>query len=265
MFVLSPRLSSAGTLTASSELTTLPATNLQGTQPSKVWRTSTLTSVFLTLDFGAATDVDTLALVRPNFTSAATWRLRLATSQANLTAAPGYDSGSPSVWPATGKPTESGWLQHTCLLRIGSTKTYRWARLDLTDAANTDAYFEAGALLLGLAVSPTYNVGKGWEFGKSAVDAVAMGPYGRTVVEERDGPRVLAIPLKEMLKADAMGGLGAFLRERKASKPFLICVLPDETTYLHVATQYGLQVGDLAIQQPYYNTYAATFKHRELL
>lgn len=264
MFALSPRLSSAAAITASSALATMPVTNLQGVQPSKVWRSSTLTGVTIDLDFGGATAIDTLALVRPNFTAAATWRLYGATSQGNLGVS-GYDSTPLSPWPGTGKPTDPAIQQHTCLLRIGSTQTYRWWRLALTDAANPAGYFEAGALLLGAAVSPTRNLDYGWEFGDEPADVVAMGPYGRTVVDERDAPRTLSIPLKALYQADAMGGLGALLAERKTSKPFLLCVNPDETTYLHVVTQYGLRVGPRTLSRVSHPLYATTFKHRELL
>jgi hypothetical protein len=237
------RLAAEGaTITASSEQTLLPATNLIGPTPSKVWRSSGLSSVYITVDFGTATAVDTLAMVAPNWTTSATWRLRGATSEANLTAAPGYDSTAVTPWPGATKPTET-WLQHAPFLRLGSTQTYRWWRIDIADAGNTDGYLEAGALLIGTAVGVAYESWSGFVIDDEPNDIVADTTYGRTLVEERDSCRVFSIPMRVLAEADVFAGLGTMMRERKASKPFLVCLDPDQTTYLHLVTLYGLRRG----------------------
>lgn len=239
---LSRRKIEDATLTASSAQSTLPVTNLQGPSPSKVWRSAGLSSVYITIDFGAATAVDTLAMVNVNWTTSATWRLRLATSEANLTGGPGYDSTALTPWPGSVKPTED-WNQHAPLMRLPSTQTFRWARIDLADAGNADGYLEAGALLLGLAVTVAYQSFEGYAFGDDPASIVRYTDYGRSLVELRDSPRVKAIPFGVLAAADVKAGLGAMVRERGVAKPFLVCLDPDGTTDLHVDTIYGLRVG----------------------
>lgn len=261
---LSRKLVEGATLTASSAQTSLPVTNLVGPTPSKVWRSTSLSSVYITIDFGSATAVDTLAMVAPNWTTSATWRLRGATSEANLTAAPGYDSTAVTPWPGGTKPTEE-WQQHAPILRLGSTQTYRWWRIDLADAGNTDGYLEAGALLLGAAVGVTYESWAGFSIDDEPSDIVSDTLYGRTVVEERDPVRVFNIPFRVLAEADVFGGLGTMLRERRASRPFLVCLDTDQTTYLHVATLYGLRRGPRATGHIVGDLYGTSLKIKELL
>lgn len=261
---LSRRTVEGATLTASSAQTTLPVTNLIGPTPSKVWRSSGLSSVYITIDFGAATAVDTLSMVAPNWTSAATWRLRLATSEANLTAAPGYDSTAITPWPVTGKPTED-WNQHAPLLQIGSTKTYRWARIDIADAGNTDGYLEAGALLLNLAATVTYDSIRGWAMGDEPASIVRSTEYGRTLVEARDNPRIKSIPFEVLPTADITGAYGVLMRERGTAKPFLVCVDPGQTAGLHLYTLYGLRVGAWQATQNTFGLFATGLRIKELL
>jgi hypothetical protein len=260
---LSRKLVEAATITASSEQTTLPATNLIGPTPSKVWRSSGLSGVYVTVDFGAATAVDMVAMVAPNWTSAATWRIYGATSQANLGVS-GYDSTSLSPWPVTGKPTED-WNQHAPFKQLGSTQTYRWWRIAITDAANTDGYLEAGALLIGAAVTITYNSIKDWTLGDEPADVVRDTDYGRMLAEGRDNPRVKSIPFSVLPTADIYGAYGVMMRERGTAKPFLACVDPAQTTALHLYTIYGLRRGAWSAGNIAYGLFSTGLKIKEHL
>lgn len=87
-----PDWSDAAAITASHEQAATPAANLQRYQPSDLWSATNLTP-YLELDRGSP---QLWNLVLPLFTNAQafdTFRVRAATSQANLTAAPSFDSG----------------------------------------------------------------------------------------------------------------------------------------------------------------------------
>ncbi|TXL72563.1 hypothetical protein FHP25_25030 [Vineibacter terrae] len=257
---LSPRSIGEATLTASSEA--FPVGNLKlAAQPSKVWRSAT-SNPWVVIDMGAAVAVDTLAMVGVTFGGGDFWQLRGASSQANLTAAPGYDSTSVSVWPVTGKPADAGWLQHTCLLRLPSVQTFRWWRIDFAGTL-----VQAGVLLLDKAITPSVNFSRGWELGDEPADRVVPTPYGRTLVEPRDNPRVKSLPWNLLTEADAMaaGGMGDLLRERGTAKPFLLCLDPEATTYLHQYTIYGLRVGQRRLASPFRRRHSTTLQIRELL
>lgn len=261
---LSRRTAEGGTITASSAQTNLPAANLIGPSPSKVWRSSGLSTVYVVIDLGAATAIDMVSMVNVNWTTSATWRIRGATSESNLTASPGYDSTAVTPWPGGTKPTED-WNQHAPFRQLGSTQTYRWWRIDITDAGNTDGYLEAGALLIGAAVTVTYNSIRGWQFGDDPASIVQYTAYGRSVVDPRDNPRIKAIPFSALPRADVMAGLGAMLRERGVAKPFLTVVDPSATTYLHVNTIYGLRVGAWSVEQAHYELFTTGLRIKEHL
>lgn len=260
---LSRRIAEGATITASSEQTTLPATNLIGPSPSKVWRSTGLSSVYIDLDLGASTAVDTLSLVAPNLTGSGTWRLMGDDDYADLSGTPTFDTGAVSPWPVTGKPAED-WNQHAPILHFDS-QTLRYWRLHLADAGNAAGHLEAGSILIGPAITVTYNSIRGWQFGDDPASIVQYTTYGRTLVEDRDSPRVKSIPFQVLPRADVMAGLGAMLRERKTSKPFLVCVDPDATTSLHVNTIYGHRVGAWSVEQQFHELFSTGLRIKEHL
>lgn len=83
----------AATLTASHEQTETPASNLQRIQPTDLWSSTNLTP-YLTLDRGAALHRwNALKLIGTNADANATLRIRTASTEANLTASPLFDTG----------------------------------------------------------------------------------------------------------------------------------------------------------------------------
>ncbi len=266
---LSHRPITLATLTASSEVPSFPVTNLQDPQPSKAWRSTTI-APYVTIDFGDASAVDTLAMVVPAgvgyLNAASGWRLRGATTEAGLTSSPGYDSGIIFVWPGGVLAPDVDWKQHTAIHRLGSTQTFRWWRADLYPGGSY-AYTQIGVLLLGLAIRPSIGVSKGWEYGDDPADVVVLTPYGRTLMDPRDAPRVKNLPFKDLSRADMMepGSLGDLMRERGTTKPFLTVVDPAATTDLQQQTIYGVRVGARRVAQPYYGRFSTTLQIRELL
>lgn len=89
-----PDWSDAATLTASNETAASPGTYLQRMQPSEVWRSTDLTSIYFELDRGVDWQRwNLVSLLWSNASEEALWRIRTANSQANLTAAPIFDTG----------------------------------------------------------------------------------------------------------------------------------------------------------------------------
>lgn len=260
---LSRKIAEGATITASSQQTTLPATNLIGPSPSKVWRSSGLSSVYIDIDLGASIACDTMALIAPNLTGSATWQLLGDDTFANLATTPAYDSTALSPWPVTGKPTED-WNQHAPFLQF-SSQTLRYWRLHLTDAGNSDGFLDAGALLIGPAVTVAYESFKGWSLGDEPASIVRDTDYGRMVVEPRDGPRFKSIPFSVLPTADITGGYGTMMRERGVAKPFLVCVDPAATDALHLYTIYGLRRGSWSAQQDYPGLFSTGLRIKEHL
>ena len=108
MLLLSPKESDAATIAAGSQVTSLPAANLQTMQPKKVWRSASA-SDYLNITFPTPIAANMLALVGHNLSSMGVYRVRLAASLALTVSAPLVDTGYQSVWPATGKPVAEYW------------------------------------------------------------------------------------------------------------------------------------------------------------
>lgn len=252
--IASPAFVDAATLTAGSEAAGMEVEYLQTDQPSERWRSAGLSNLYIEVDLGAAQAINALILHDHNLTSAATWRIRGATSQANLTAAPGYDTGATfiSVWPATGRPVTAGakgWAgplfsMHWLLDGGPGAQTYRWWRIDLADAANPDGYVEAGRLIVDDA----------WQSSEAMEYDWSLTPLDDSPKERTEGGQIyptprprswrLAFTLSFLDEDEAYDNALAIAHGHGVSKPLFILRDPEATKHLHKQFVYGL-VADL--------------------
>ena len=152
-------------LTASGAAGSLVAGNLLTDDVTEVWRVGAVSGVNLVVDLGAAAAIGMAALINTNLTSGATWRIRGATSEANLTASPGYDSGTVSAWPAAASTEIFGYVNPLSI--PAAPQSYRYWRIDLTDASNPAGYLQAGRLVLATVIEPGRNFRRGRQVGWS--------------------------------------------------------------------------------------------------
>jgi len=132
----------AASITASSELSTLPATNVTQIWKSRVWRATGCASEWIKFDFGAAAAVRAFVLVGHNLTAAATIKI-----QANAT----------DVW--TSPSIDQVVTYHAAnLVYLWTTdQPYRFWRVTLADPGNPNGYVEAGRIFLGQTTTPDRN------------------------------------------------------------------------------------------------------------
>lgn len=250
----SPALSDAATLTGAATAGDLTLSNLQNSQAGKVAQFASLTGMYLEADFGAAAEVKYVWVGHTNSSVGGTVRVRAATSQANLTAAPGYDPGAQDIWSASDLDTWAA--RHAYIDLISTPQTFRWWRLDFADAANPDGYFQAGRLIFAIApFIPTQEVILG-----------ALGPVERPVRIESQGGQIFAserakklaatFTIKCETRANAMGPLADLARLRGVSKDILAILRTDDPDHLQLHTIAGLmdeplQIGDDNL--PYYD------------
>lgn len=174
-----------GALSGGSWRASRPLANLQDIVVAKVARSTDATtgSTIVLVDLGVARPVRIMGVVGHNLGLAATQRWRGATSQANLTAAPGYDSGAEAVWRGTDTPDlntdEAGEPIHrpVALSVAAADQSWRWWRLDIADTGNAAGYVELGYLMLWAAWQPSRN----FSYGKS------LGLETGTIREESIG------------------------------------------------------------------------------
>lgn len=253
-------LPSAAVLTPSSQASaSLGVGNLLTLNPRQKWRTVNLT-VSVVVDLGAALARNTVAMLYSNATSAATWQVRAATSEANLTASPGYDSGSLSHFP--GGADLSTWEETHARLHIGSDQTFRWWRVDVTDAANPDGYYEAGRIVIADRFQP--------EFSATRVEPIFSEPAVRTKSQaggvtpraqtKRRGVRFTVFAMSE---AEAFGSLSPLYRDAGSSRAVLVDINPAEVAYPMDHLYYGLMAADRPLPNLFTGRYSADFEIEE--
>lgn len=145
----------ATSITASSALSTLPATNLALPQLERGWQTATgVTSANITVDMGGTVTIGDCCLINTNLTAAATCRVRVSTADATGAAGDALDTGTVSagVDPDYGK-----------MVRVFSSNVSgRYFRIDLTDTSLTGGIY-VGRLAILRAIRFTRNYAFGWK------------------------------------------------------------------------------------------------------
>ena len=236
LVILSPTLSDASTLAASSEVATLPATNLQTLQPKRKWRSGASLTPYLTLDFGAAgAACNGLGVIGHNLTSAATIRVR-GKATSNVTVSPAVDTGAVSAWPATGKPSDAYWPQFLAWLSWSNSIAYRYWRVDFADGANPAGYIEAGRLMLGAYWQPTYNFDlSGTPLGFDQIDVQTRTDYGELFTDrrQRSAARRMSLQISASDKRETLDGVAEIQRLRGGHGDVIVCLDPNATTDFH--------------------------------
>ena len=216
ILLLSPSDSDAATLVADSEVSTLPAANLQNIQPKKKWRTTSLTP-YLTLDFGAAgCAANGFALIGHNLTSAATIRVR-GKATFPVTSSPTVDTTASSAWPATGKPADTYWPHYLSWLAWSNAVALRYWRVDIADSGNADGYLQAGRLMLGTYWQPTTNFDlAGTPLGRDQRDVQTVTDYGEIFTDRRarSAARRFSLQITAADKREVNDGIGEIQRLR---------------------------------------------------
>lgn len=182
-----------GTVTVSGAVSGLPAANVQDTILRRVCR-SQATSWQAVVDFGAAHDVDVVALGGIGGASAsATLRVELDSSD---TFGGGYDSGT----VAAGLDTDTGYALHL----PGATQIYRYMRVTLADTGA--AFLDVGRLWAGgvfrPGIGPTYD---GYSEGRVDASEVERAPWsGAQFVDQRASWRFVTPIWRLLTEAEAL-------------------------------------------------------------
>jgi len=244
LLLLSPRDSDAATLVASSSVSGLPASNLQGADPAKKWRSNGTTSASFTLAFAVPVMANALAIVGHNLSDVAVVRVRGAALLANVTAAPDIDSGWQSAWPASGKPVASSWPQMLTLARWANTTFAAYYQVDIADPSPTVTYLEAARLVLGAYWQPTsanFDMG-GTPLGFDTTDVQLKTRYGRLFTDKSadSAARTFELNCYAFDKREAFDGLYEVRRLRGMWGDVICSLDPGETTDFHRFAMQGV-------------------------
>jgi hypothetical protein len=155
--ILGQSISDAATLTASSEIGTLPGAAVQRVQPRDIWRSTSNADQNLVLDLGAVSNFNFVAVLYHNADASALWRIRTADTEAGLTSAPDYDSSTMSM-RSSGDEDRYGRFHS---IKSTSAQSNRWVRLDFTTLSGMST-LDVGRVIVanGLDKAPAY----GWNY-----------------------------------------------------------------------------------------------------
>lgn len=265
IIMVPPTLGDGATIESSSGSAgaSLGPENLQSVDPTEKWVSPAGTAHYVVLDLGASASYDTISLLHTN-ASAAGWEVRVRTDPvlANLTTTPDYDSGAGNrLWAGTATDLdEFGFPGYHSLLKLGSTRTDRYMRIDVTAPSSQE--FSAGRLVVGKAFSPRYNILYGSGLPTPIEFPVIVTTEGVSgVVRER--PRKLEVDFILQHESEQEYNQGILrLQWLRGSSGDLLYVFDHEAEY----AMTGMILGRMTYapnRMPEYETYESNITVRE--
>lgn len=230
---LSSAFIDASVLTASSVQGLLTENHVQTIRPDQVWRATGCAAEWLAFAFDGQVAVNALVILAHNLSAAATLRLRLADTAAEVTSAPGFDSGVVSAWPTSGKPDDPGESPYS-LIVINNAASFRFGRLDIADPTNPDGFVQVGRLYAGAAFIPALNVDLNPSIGLVSPDEVGRTMSGQAFGEHR-GPaaRLMQVPMSAIDEDEMNAELFELQRYCGLARDFAFCLDPAATAHFH--------------------------------
>jgi hypothetical protein len=251
-------LSDSAVFSATTENASYPLVNLQNIQPSIVYRSTSVAAHDLDVDLGAMVAVNFFALVKCNFTTSASIRVRTADSQSNLSASPSYDSTALGFTPPADY-NNRGFYHYK-----SSPVTARWVRFTISDVGNADGYLEIGRLIVADAFVPSrnfdYGNGVGFIDPSTTNDSLGAPIY----VNERRRRKYLEYT-GNFTKSEALGNVYNLDFRRGSAKDYLIILDVDDTTYIHQQSIYGLVKELTSIERAAFPLFKKRYRIEEML
>lgn len=247
---------------AGSENPDIPARNLLREQPTDIWESTGLADLWVEVDRGETAEWNTVALLFTNATSAATWRVRAADTQAGLTSGPDYDSGSVQLW-APG--ASDAWPRRHSFLWAPAGVARRWLRVDVTDGSNPDGVFRAGVLFVAKLWQPSRNMQHPVTLGHIDPSPLSRAQGGPLMADARAPYLSTEVTLDFLSEAEMLDNAFQLRRLAGSHEPVLTALNPDEDTRLHQQLVYGLITNNDLIRSAGFRRYQHVLAIEEML
>lgn len=274
------RIDDATSITADSEVASLPITNAQDRQLVKVYRSDGATTVQIDVDFGQGRLVDFTAIVRHNMTQTSTYRVRLSNVSDFSTTV--YDSGTSDAWPRVeefgtlpwGVFSWGGFLNPSVAAQytvstfdvLDSPVVARYLRIDLADSDSADGYIQFGRLICGPAYRPSNNYAFGSEFTFVDESRVVKSRGGQTFIDEVERFRRVRFTLINIPEAEIFDNVFNNIdRLRGIVNDILVIPQPDDPATYITQNIYGRLLTTSPIQNRVQEYYGRTFEIEELI
>lgn len=250
-------------MTSSLAAAQLSVTNLQRRNPSDGLRLLDLSQAWIQADLGASTAINLIAPLYVSATNTATWRVRAADTEADLTATPSYDSGVLSLAGASGLTHRESRVHGQ--LYLATAQTARYWRVDFYDTSNAAGCLDIGALVIDNAFQPTQNISYGWSIGLVDPSTKARSVSGHVSVVYRKKYLSGQLSLECQDKA-AIWSLFTLDQKVGKTEPVLVIRDPEEDEeYRQQQTIYGILSELSPIVNDHYQLYSKRYDIEELI
>lgn len=203
-------------LSASSEEEEYEKERLLTQTPSRRWRTTGCAAEFIDFDFGAAVEINSVAIIAHNLTSGATITLKA-------------DDNSSFSSP---EEVSLAWNESK-IVQFFTSKTFRYWRLYIEDATNPDGYIEAGNIVLGAAIELCAQLPRGWELTRVNPSVITEAAGGQEYTREKQEYFRASITFSETnpLCADDYAAIKSFLEDGGGKQAFLLSLKQGSNLY----------------------------------
>lgn len=240
------------TLTASSQAITKE--NLKHYKLSKVWRTTGLTSQYISAALATTGGINFIALWGHNLTTAATIRVRIGNDPTFVTnsydethyaweAVSGFDEGGFDEGGFDGVPvlsTLNGYPRYT-VIKLPASYNADYIRLDFTDASNADGYIQAGYWACGLLKETEYDISIPSELPSWVDPSIQYETESSDLwVCKRPKYRVASYIFEFLNKSEALIMMDDLSRIIGGSRPIIVLYFSDSVIYQYRYAMYGL-------------------------
>lgn len=214
---------------------TLPATNLQNAYREQVARWTALDGIRFTVQWPSAHYVSCVCLYRANFSSTATWRVRVWQDTTLTTVL--YDSGTVYCNPPVplgsidwgvdplGSSLYSDWDYSIATLWFAPQLTSS-ITIDVTDVANTDGYAQASRLFVGQYLEPLVGPSEGLALSWQENTQQSRTEGGSLRIEAGAAWRRINVDLRLLAEDDRMR-LADIARHRGMRDDMFLSVFPE--------------------------------------
>jgi hypothetical protein len=244
----------SATLAATSEISSLPVSNVQHPHISRRWHTfNGVSSAAITADLISAFDCSLFGLFGTNLTDDATLRLRASNVDPTALTTTVLDTGTINAGVKTGFGTA---------ILSYSTINARYYRADITDTSL--ANLQIGRAFIGPHWAPSVNMQLDWKLIVEDPSRVAYSYGGQAYSDTRPKRRVIDFVLDFMNEAEMFANAFALARANGIVKDIL--AVPDITSaYRSEQTIWGLVAVSEPISEPRIGLYRQRFTITERL
>jgi hypothetical protein len=248
---LSPYWSDLATISASTTSGSLAASNMQGYEPTQVWRSTAGSGSYIDLDFGASGAIapTAVALIGTNLGASDTMSI-FGSNTSNAAARAGAATSTGNAYVA--KSTESGWPYHIAFRKFTNASSLRYWSITFPSVAGSS--IDVGRLMFGAHLTPTINLDQDFVIEHVSADMRERTDYNKAMLARRGNvARRFALQYSHADVAETQRGFARLSRLRGNGGDFFFSLDPDDATYFpEYSGQFTLEQLSMP-SRPYFN------------